>query len=481
MIFNQSLPNLERAILPGSSVAAERSEQTVSPRTGRTPESETVTESPGLTLRPYQVTPREKFREGLRRQMLIWHRRAGKDIDSLDFAADQAATERGTYWHLYPSHVQAKRAIWNGIDARTGERFLDRAFPQDKRVSTRSQDMQIETEFGSMWQLCGSDRYDSLVGSDVRGVTFSEWALCDPRAWDYIRPIIRANGGWVRFITTYRGRNHAYRMAQKLKNNPEWFVDIRTVEDTFDNDGKRILTDEDIQAERDEGMSEALIRQEYYCDPVAALPGAIYGRSVEQLTDSGRSGSFTYDSSLPVLAAWSTEYADQYTVAFFQVRGNEARVIGSRSFPFESLSNAIEIVGHAFPWRYISRHIVPPKTPGEVIEAFENHSGVVEVAPDLANRYTVTRDQLSTTFIDTAPRAWENEDDNNERLLDALNGYRFTEARGGGSFTNTPVNSWEKHYARTLEVFAAYRHMEPAHDGGWHPPPSTAQQDRAAI
>lgn len=304
-------------------MAAERKK----PRKNQSPEGETDPEletetgrlSRTLSLRPYQQAARDKFQDGRRRQMLIWHRRAGKDIDSLDFASEQAETEVGTYWHLYPSHVQAKRAIWNGIDGKTGERFLDRAFPKENRTSTRSQDMQIEMDNGSMWQLCGSDRYDSLVGSDVRGVTFSEWALCDPRAWDYIRPIIRANGGWVRFITTYRGRNHAFKMAKKLANNPEWFVDIRTIDDTCDIDGNPILTPEDIQAERDEGMSEALIQQEYYCNPVAALPGAIYGRAFEQISEAGRTGSFIYDSSLPVVAAWSLEYADQYTVSFFSV------------------------------------------------------------------------------------------------------------------------------------------------------------------
>lgn len=434
-----------------------------------------------LQLRPYQQTARDKFREGLRRQVLIWHRRAGKDIDSLDFAAEQAESEVGTYWHLYPTHVQAKRAIWNGIDAKTGERFIDRAFPKSGRTSTRSQDMQIELTTGSMWQLCGSDRYDSLVGSDVKGVTFSEWALCDPRSWDYIRPIIRANGGWVRFITTYRGRNHAYRMAQRLKNNPDWFVDIRTIEDTTDVNGQRILTDADIEAERDDGMTEALIQQEYYCNPVAALPGSIYGKSVEKMLEAGRIGTYGFDSSLPVSASWSTEFAEQYTVIFWQRRGNESRVVGSRSYRFESLSDAIQAAAHSFPWRYVARHILPAKTPGEIVETFENFGQVVDLAPDMANIFSVTRDQLSTTYVDNAPRAWESEKENNENLVDALNGYRFSEARGGQSFTNTPVNSWEKHYARALEVFAAYRQGDSDAVDGWFPAPSTEYHDRAVI
>ena len=434
-----------------------------------------------LPLRPYQAKAREKHLAGIIRQILIWHRRAGKDIDSLDFASECAENEMGTYWHLYPTHTQARKAIWNGIDHRAQVRFIDRAFPPDTRKSTLKQDMTIELKNGSIWQLCGSDRYDSLVGSNPRGVTFSEYALCDPRAWDYVRPILRENGGWVRFITTYRGRNHAYRMAQRLKNHPDWYVDIRTVDDTCDVDGNRILTPEDIEAERDEGMSEALIQQEYYCNPVAAVPGAIYGKAFEKLTDAGRVGNFGYDSSRPVFAAWSTDFADQYTVIFLQREGSATRVIGSRSYPFESLPDAIEQSRHAFPWRYIARDILPPDSAAETIEAFERFNGVVEVVPKLGNLYSATRDTLSSLYIDNAPRVWESEDENNENLIVSLSGYRFAEARAGQSYTNTPVNSWEKHYAKALESYAAWRHHEPLELDGWHPPASTAMHDRAVI
>ncbi len=463
-------------------MAAKRSEiKTVSPRTGGTPDVAELTECPGLTLRPYQRKARDAFDNGFRRQLLIWHRRAGKDIDSLDMAADQAKNEVGTYWHLYPTHTQARKAIWNGIDARAGVRFIDRAFPPDERKSMLKQDMTIELNSGSIWQLCGSDRYDSLVGSNPRGVVFSEWALCDPRAWDYVRPIIRENGGWVRFITTYRGRNHAYRMAQRLANNPEWYVDIRDIHGTTDNSGKPLLTEADIQAERDEGMSEALIRQEYFCDPIAALPGAIYGKATERLVESGRQGSFGYDSSLPVHASWYTDEAQQSTAVFFQRSGNQSTVVGSRSWQFESLEDAIQGATTSFPWRYVSRHIVGAKTPGEIIEAFENHDQIVDRAPERADVISLTRTQLATTYIDNQERPFE-DGENNANLFDALNGYRFAESRLAGSYSNKPVQSWERHYAHTLENFAAYAHDEPADAGsGWYPKPSSAQQDRAAI
>lgn len=436
-----------------------------------------------LLLRPYQQDARDAFHDGLRRQILIWHRRAGKDIDTLDFAAEEAAENVGTYWHLYPTHVQAKRAIWNGVDAQTGERFLERAFPSAERASTRQQDLQIEMNNGSMWQLCGSDRYDSLVGSDVRGVSFSEWALCDPRAWDYIRPIIRVNKGWVRFITTYRGRNHAYRMAKRLARNPEWYVDIRTIEDTSDCDGNRILTDADMQAEREEGMSDALIRQEYYCDPVAAAEGSVYGRELEKLLEAGRMSPIAYDSSKPVFASWSLKWDNEYTVIFWQRIGNVSNCIGSKSFKFWSLSDSLDYVANHYPWKYISRHIIGNDIPASVGDFFETRGQNIDQAPETKTLVKTAREMLATTYIDNARRPWDAqaEDENNNLLIDALNGFAFAKNAKRSEYTNTPANTWEKHFAAAFETYAIWADGEPNTLGGWYPRASTAINDQAVI
>ena len=432
-----------------------------------------------IQLRPYQQQTRDQFLSGKRRIINIWHRRAGKDIDSLDLAASEAEKNVGTYWHLYPTHTQARKAIWNGIDARAGVRFIDRAFPPEGRKSTLKQDMTIELNNGSIWQLCGSDRYDSLVGSNPRGVVFSEWALCDPRAWDYVRPILRENGGWVRFITTYRQRNHAYRMVQRLRNHPDWFVDVRTVDDTCDNDGNRILTEADIQAERDEGMDEALIQQEYYCNPAAARKGAVYGKELERIL-ADRTGAYDYDRSKPVLASWSLK-DDQHTVAYWQRDGNRAMCIGTRSYQFMSLAEALQDSRDRFPWKYVNRHIVPQKVEREYLDVFDNHGCTVETAGEVENIYQVTRDMLATAYVDNAPRAWEGEWANNENLLDALGGYRFAETASGQSYSNRPVATWEQHYARAVETYATWNSFEVGDGDGWLPAPSNEIYDRAVI
>ena len=166
-------------------------------------------------IRPYQQDAYDAFQAGRRRQLLVWHRRAGKDIYAMSLARIESQQRIGAYVHFFPYHTQARRAIWNGVDPRLGVKFIDHAFG-DLTVATNKTDMLLDFKNGSTWQMLGSDNYDRVIGSNIVGVVFSEWALCDPRAWDYIRPILRENAGWAVFITTFRGRNHAWRMAQSV-------------------------------------------------------------------------------------------------------------------------------------------------------------------------------------------------------------------------------------------------------------------------
>lgn len=177
----------------------------------------------------------------------------------LNLTAREMFKRVGTYWHLFPEQTQARRAIWNGVDGQ-GRKIINQFLPPEVRTRTSNQEMLIETANDSVWQMAGSDNYDSLVGSNPVGVVFSEYALANPLAWDYIRPILLENGGWALFIYTPRGRNHGYQLFQMALGNEKWIADRQTYQDT----GR--LTEEDIQEERDSGMSENKIRQEYMCD-----------------------------------------------------------------------------------------------------------------------------------------------------------------------------------------------------------------------
>lgn len=192
---------------------------------------------------------------------------------------------------MLPEASQARKAIWDAINPHTGRKRIDEAFPIELRKRTVDNEMKIEFHVGSMWQVVGSDNFDSLIGSPPLGVVYSEWAVANPRAHGLLRPILAENGGWALFIYTSRGYNHGYSTYEAAKDDPNAFAQRLTAEDTpvFTKD---VLERERIAYMKEYGAheGEALFRQEYYCDFSAANIGAILGRYVEEAEKDGRIG-----------------------------------------------------------------------------------------------------------------------------------------------------------------------------------------------
>ena len=282
---------------------------------------------------------------GVLRAVCVWHRRAGKDSTALNYTATEAIEKPGVYWHMLPTQIQARKVVWDGID-RLGRRMIDQVFPKEIRKSTRAQQMQIELKSGSMWQLCGSDNFDALVGANPRGVVFSEWSLCNPKAWDYIRPILAENGGWALFIYTARGKNHGWTLAEMARKNPEWHFSKYTVDDTRRLDGSPIISEEAIQSDRDAGMSEDMIQQEYYCSFEVAIPGAYFAKEIAVARQDKRIGFVPVEPHLPVHTFWDLGISkgNSMVVWFVQAIGKEIRVINYYEKENEGMAHFIGVV-----------------------------------------------------------------------------------------------------------------------------------------
>ena len=261
--------------------------------------------------------------------MAVWNRRSGKDDVSLHWTATCAMQRVGTYWHMLPQANQARKAIWDAVDPRTGHRRIDDAFPLEIRENTREQDMLIRFKGGSTWQVLGSDSYNALVGSPPIGVVFSEYALADPNSWAFLRPILAENGGWAMFISTPRGRNHLQRMYDFARKDPLWFGELLTLNDTH------VITPEqldqerrELAAERGDEEAENIINQEYFCSFDASLPGSYYGKIIVNLEKQGRITQVPYDPRLPVTTAWDIGVGDSTAIWFAQQgRGGAVKLI----------------------------------------------------------------------------------------------------------------------------------------------------------
>lgn len=262
----------------------------------------------------------------------IAHRRWGKDDVALRWTSVAAFQRVGTYWHLLPEAAHARKAIWTAVNPHTGIRRIDEAFPMALRKTTREQEMFIEFLNGSTWQVGGSDRYNALVGSSPAGVVFSEWALANPAAWAFVRPMLLENGGWSTFITTPRGHNHAERMLKAAKQLPGAFADISTAAETgiFSADA---LEQERLAliAENGQEFGEAIFNQEYMCSFDAAVMGAYYTAWIVQVRAEKRVLDVPVDSALPINFAADLGRTDDTSIWPYQVPWKAVHVLGFHS------------------------------------------------------------------------------------------------------------------------------------------------------
>lgn len=268
-------------------------------------------------------------KDDCKRVIGIWHRRAGKDDVCLHGAAIKLHERVGSYWHMLPEYAQARKAIWDAVNVHTGMRRIDEAFPPELIASKNDQEMKIKFKNGSTWQVIGSDGYNRLVGAGVAGVTFSEWALANPSAWAYIRPMLVENGGWAAFITTPRGQNHAYDMIEGNRDNPKWFTEVLDVYKTGAV-GKEDLLEALAEYKMIYGddFGTAVFEQEYECSFTAAIMGAFYAVELRRLRNEGRiTEECVAIPGKPVHRAWDIGVNDDTSIWWFQVQAGQPVIL----------------------------------------------------------------------------------------------------------------------------------------------------------
>lgn len=218
-----------------------------------------------------------------------------------------------------PTYSQAKKVIWDGT-TNDGNRIIE-YLPNEFIAQKNQQEMKIRLTNGSLFQLVGSDNIDSLMGTNPHIVVFSEYSLQTPDAWDFIRPILKLNGGTAIFIYTPRGRNHAYDLYQMAASQPDWWAQTLRYTDT------NLLTKEDVQKEIQEGMSEELAEQEYACSFERGVDGAFYAKLITKMRNEDRIIPLNYDPYKLVHTAWDLGWDDCTVITFFQIDGDTIKIL----------------------------------------------------------------------------------------------------------------------------------------------------------
>lgn len=394
--------------------------------------------------RAYQLPAWKALERGCRRVVCVWHRRAGKDATCLHWASVAALQRVGTYWHMLPTLAQGRKVVWDGI-TRDGRKVLD-AWPEQLVANRRNDEMKLELKNGSMWQVVGSDNYNSLVGANPVGVVFSEYSIADPAAWDFIRPILAENGGWALFAYTPRGRNHGWKLYDMARDNPDWHCSLLTVEDTD------AISLDVVEQERQAGMSEEMIQQEFYCSFEAPLFGAYYAKQMLSAEKDGRIGNVPHDEHVQTETWWDLGIGDATAIWFVQRVGQELHAIDYYEASGEPLSHYVKVMREK-PYVYADA-VLPHDAKARELQTGKSRvdalkslgvSARVMAASKVDDGIEQVRAALGKTWFDAKKC---------ERGLDALRQYRKETAsekmwRDGNTpeYRDRPLHDWASHGA----------------------------------
>ena len=403
------------------------------------------------------------IQQNQKRLIEIAHRRWGKDEVVLNGFRELSKQRPGTYWHCFPEYAQARKALWNGINGHTGQRRIDEIYPPEVRKRMNDNDMFIETTWGSTWQLLGSDRYDATVGSGPIGIAYSEWALCNPSAWAYHKPMIEETNGIAAFITTPRGNNHAKSMFDHAVKSPEWFAEISTIMDTQVFDEGKL---EDIRLEyvalygEDFGTSQ--FQQEYLCSFDSSILGGIYGGELLMARSEGRICPVAWDESIPVITVWDIGYTDDTAILWVQVVAGEVRIIDTYHASGRDLEHYAEVI-NSKPYDY-AQHWLPHDAQAKtlaaagrsVFEQLTKDHGIKNIKI-LQNKNTEQQGIMAARQL--FPRLWI--DHEQETFISALSQFRREWDDEKKQFRDKPVHDWTNHFADTLR-YLSWVWKEPA-------------------
>ncbi len=410
--------------------------------------------------RSYQLSIMAAVPNQYKRGVYVWHRRAGKDRSAWNKTVSEAVRHKAIYYYFFPTYSQGKKVIWDSIDEKTGIKFIDH-IPSELILRKNETDMKIELTNGSLIQVVGSDNFNSIMGSNPYGCVFSEFALQDPRAWDFIRPILRENGGWAIFLFTPRGKNHAWEMYRMAQVETSWFAELLTVKETQRDDGSPVITDADIEQERREGVADEMIDQEYFCSFEGMIMGAYYSKMISKLRKEGHMTELPYSPQLQVDTFWDLGIDDSMAIWFMQAVGMQCRFIDYYEASGYGLEHYAKVLKEK-EYVYGNHHMphdadVRELSSGEVAQSrreVAENLGIkpVIVVPRARDINTIMQIHIPAVRNILA-RCWFDEK-KCFRGISALEGYRADYDEEKKTVANRPLHDWCSHGADAFRTFA---------------------------
>ena len=372
--------------------------------------------------------------------VVVCHRRFGKTVMAINhLLRDAILCDRPNprFAYIAPTYRQAKAVAWD---------YLKQFAEKIPMVRFHETELRCDLPNGARIQLLGAENPASLRGLYLDGVCLDEMADMPESLFpEVIRPALSDRKGYAVFIGTPRGHNAFYELYEAATSQDDWVTAVYKASETG------ILDDEELDAAK-AMMSADQYAQEYECSWQANVPGAIYGKEMQDAFEGGRVCNVPYDSGHKVHTFWDLGIGDSTAIWFVQNVGRAVHVIDC----FEARNEGLPFYARVLTEKgYLyGNHHAPHD-----IEVRELGSGKSrrEVAYDLGINFRVVPKLSVEDGIHAAQllleRCWFDRD-NCKQGLEALRQYHRAYNERTRSFRTSPVHDWSSHFADSWRYVA---------------------------
>lgn len=414
--------------------------------------------------------------------LVFAHRQWGKDEMFMRSQGMDALEEAASYVYCLPQTNQVRRNMWEAVNPRTGVNRIDEAFPEEWRIKKLDQAMAVHMPVidqpgkYSAITFTGSDNHAGLRGMVGKEYTLSEWAFCDPSSLGVIRPIVEANGGRMRFVTSAKGQNHAYKMLMSNARKDDWrcylitnntehilsrdkaargIIHIRSHAIAPDRMAK--ILEENIDLYGPE-IGQALTNQEYESSFEEIAPGSFYLDLILKAERERRICDIAPRPDLPVYAGFDLGFTDPTAIWFFQVK--EDGWIDFIDYEEITRTSMPEIIPELRrkPW-YYSSVLLPHDGPHHQLTSGTTSEDILTAAGFSVMVMPRTDDGAQIPSVRTLlPRCRFANTPSVKRGLDCLRNFHNKAKTEGGrtSWSPKPVHDWSSHGSKAMATVAYF-------------------------
>ena len=373
--------------------------------------------------------------------VLVCHRRFGKTVCMINHLIKSALTcnlKNPRFAYIAPTFKQAKSIAWDYMKQFTAK------IPATKFNET---ELRVDLPNGARITLLGAENSDGLRGIYLDGCVIDEYANIEGKLFaEIIRPALSDRKGYCVFIGTPAGmNNNFYDLYQHANGAEDWFNYKAKASET------KIVDPEELEKAR-EVMGEKKYMQEFECDWIANIEGAIYGDEMNKLDDKKQLSRVPYDPTLPVSTAWDLGVADHSSIIFFQQKGTAVQIIDYHEERGHGLPHYIQLLNEK-PYIY-KDHFAPHDID---VQEFGNGKTRREIAYQLGVRFKVVPKLPVEEGIHAVTmllnRCWI-DTDHCKKLIDALRHYHRKYVDKSRMFRSKPVHDWSSHACDSMRYLA---------------------------